>query len=68
MKKNKNSEKISKRVAANGKRVVAYVAIALIVMFILIFAGAAYLFVRCISHSANTARESAGGGAAGNLS
>ena len=44
MKKNKRSEKISKRVAANGKRVVTYVAIALIVMFVLIFAGAALLF------------------------
>ena len=44
MKKNKKSEKISKRVAANGKKVVAYVVIALIVMFVLIFAGAAYLF------------------------
>ena len=44
MKKNKNPEKISKRVAANGKRVVAYVAIALIVLFVLVFVGAAYLF------------------------
>ena len=44
MKKNKKPEKISKKVAANGKRVVAYVAIALIAMFIFIFAGAAYLF------------------------
>jgi len=44
MKKNKKSEKISKRMAAKGKRVVAYVALALIVMFVLIFAGAALLF------------------------
>ncbi len=44
MKKNKNSEKISKRVAANGKKVVAYVALALIAMFVLILVGAAYLF------------------------
>jgi hypothetical protein len=42
--KNKKSEKISKKDAANGKKVVAYVAIALVVMFILIFAGAALLF------------------------
>ena len=42
--KTKKSEKISKRVAANGKKVVAYVVIALIVMFVLIFAGAALLF------------------------
>lgn len=44
MKKNKRSDVISKRDAVNGKKVVAYVAIALIVMFVLIFAGAAYLF------------------------
>ena len=44
MKKNKNLEKISMRDAANGKKVVAYVVIALIVMFVLIFAGAALLF------------------------
>lgn len=42
--KTKKSEKISKKVASNGKKVVAYVAIALIVMFVLIFAGAALLF------------------------
>ena len=41
---NKKSEIISKRDAANGKKVVAFVAIALIVMFVLIFAGAALLF------------------------
>jgi hypothetical protein len=44
MKRSKKSETISKRDAANGKKVVAYVAIALIVMFVLIFAGAALLF------------------------
>ncbi len=42
--KNKKSDKISKRDAANGKKIVAYVAVALIVMFVLIFAGAALLF------------------------
>ena len=44
MKKNRKPETISKKEAANGKKVVAYVAIALIVMFILIFVGAALLF------------------------
>ena len=44
MKKNKNPEKISKRVAANGKRVVAYVAIALIVMFVLIVVSVVTFF------------------------
>lgn len=44
MKKNRKSDVISKRDAANGKKIVAYVAIALIAMFILIFAGAALLF------------------------
>ena len=42
--KTKKSEKISKKVAANGKKVVAYVAIPLIGRFVLIFAGAALLF------------------------
>lgn len=41
---NKKSEKISKREAAKGKRVVAFVAIALIVMFVLIFAGVVRFF------------------------
>jgi len=44
MKKKKRSDVITKKDVANGIKVVAYVAIALIVMFILIFAGAAYLF------------------------
>lgn len=44
MKKNKNPEKISKRVAANGKRVVAYVAIALIVMFVLVVVSVVTFF------------------------
>jgi len=42
--KNKKSEKISKKEAANGKKAVAYVALALIVLFVLIFVGAALLF------------------------
>jgi hypothetical protein len=44
MKKNKKSDAISKREAAQGKRIWAYVFIALLVMFVLIFAGSAYLF------------------------
>jgi len=44
MKKSKKSETISKRDVTNGRKVIAYVAIALIVMFVLIFAGVALLF------------------------
>ncbi|MBO6126082.1 MAG: hypothetical protein J6P55_09560 [Bacteroidaceae bacterium] len=42
--KNKKSEKISKKEAAYGKKMIAYVVIALLAMFVLIFAGASYLF------------------------
>lgn len=42
--KTKKSDKISKKEAAYGKKMVAYVVIALLVMFVLIFVGASYLF------------------------
>ena len=40
----KKSGVISKKEAAQGKKMVTYVVVALLVMFVLIFVGASYLF------------------------